>query len=96
MSAANSARVMLPASLDLDALENVRDSFIEAFDMGPVTVSGAEVERIATNGLMLLLSAAETARRNGSGFEIVEAAGPMLAAIDRLGLGDAFTGMLKG
>lgn len=88
--------VALPAIVDLDALDLVRDTLIEAVEAGPVTVVGGDVERVSTNALLMLISAAETARRNNFAFEVAEASAPMLAAIDRLGLSDSFTGIARG
>lgn len=96
MAAASSTCVKLPASVDLDAIESVRDSLMEALDAGPVSVSGAEVERVSTNALIMLISAAETARRNSFAFEIADVSAPMGAAIERLGLTAQFAGMMKG
>ena len=64
MAETDSKIVELPAVVDLDALDGVRDRLLEAIDAGPVTVSAAAVERVSTNALFMLLSAAETARRN--------------------------------
>lgn len=88
--------IALPAVVDLDALDSVRDRLIEAVDAGPVAVSGANVERVASNALLLLVSAAETARRNGFEFTLTKASEPMLSAIERLGLSPSFAGMMKG
>ena len=96
MAEGRSRTIALPAVVDLDALDNVRDKLLEAIDAGPVTVSGAAVERAATNSLLMLLSAAETARRNGFAFAVTALSEPMQAAIDRLGLGATFAGMTKG
>ena len=96
MAEGRSRTIALPAVVDLDALDNVRDKLLEAIDAGPVTVSGAAVERAATNSLLMLLSAAETARRNGFAFAVTALSEPMQAAIDRLGLGAPFAGMTKG
>jgi anti-anti-sigma regulatory factor len=87
--------VALPAVMDLDALDNVRDGLLAAIEHGPVTVSAAAVERVSTNALLMLISAAETARRNTFGFAIEGVSTPMLAAIERLGLGEHFAPMLK-
>lgn len=89
-------RVVLPAVVDLDALDGVRDGLIEAMETGAVHVLGAKVERLSTNALLMLISAAETARRNNFGFEIADVSTPMLAAIERLGLAPRFAGMMKG
>ena len=87
MATASSTLVKLPASVDLDAIESVRENLLEALEAGPVTISGADVERVSTNALLMLVSAAETARRNSFAFAIADVSAPMEAAIDRLGLG---------
>ena len=88
--------IALPAVVDLDAIDGVRDVLLDALDAGPVTVRADAVERVATNGLLMLVSAAETARRNNHGFAIEAASAPMCAAIERLGLGPSFAGMIRG
>ena len=88
--------VALPAIVDLDALDQVRDGLIDAVELGPVEVDASKVERVATNALFMLVSAAETARRNSYSFAIDGASAPMLAAIDRLGLSASFSGLMKG
>jgi anti-anti-sigma regulatory factor len=93
---AEAREVALPAVVDLDALDTVRDGLIEAVELGPTRVDGSAVERVSTNALLMLVSAAETARRNGFGFEIAGPSAPMVTAIDRLGLGGPFAGMMKG
>ncbi len=82
--------VTLPAVADLDAVEATRDALIAATTAGDVVVSAAAVERVSTNVLLLLLSAAETARRNGFGFSLGAASPVLESAIERLGLGPAF------
>lgn len=88
--------VALPAIVDLDALDTVRDGLIDAVELGAVTVDASGVERVATNALFMLVSAAETAKRNSYFFEITRASAPMQAAIDRLGLQASFSGLMKG
>jgi hypothetical protein len=39
--------VALPAIVDLDALDTVRDRLIDAVELGPVAVSGKAVERVS-------------------------------------------------
>jgi anti-anti-sigma regulatory factor len=94
--AAESKVVALPAVVDLDALDNVRDGLIDAVELGAVTIDASRVERVATNALFMLVSAAETAKRNSFPFEITGASAPMQAAIERLGLNGTFTGLMKG
>ena len=88
--------VALPAIVDLDALDTVRDGLIDAVELGGVDVDASKVERVATNALFMLISAAETSRRNSFEFGISGASAPMLAAIDRLGLRGSFSELMKG
>ena len=88
--------VALPAIVDLDTLDTVRDGLIDAVELGPVLVDASRVERVATNALFMLISAAETSRRNSYGFGIADVSAPMLAAIDRLGLRGSFSDLMKG
>jgi anti-anti-sigma regulatory factor len=87
--------VALPAIVDLDSLDAIRDRLIDAVEIGPVAVSADAVERVSTNALFMLISAAETAKSNQNAFEIEKPSAAMIAAIDRLGLGARFTGMMK-
>ena len=96
MSETTARIVALPAIVDLDALDTVRDGLIDAVELGPVLVDAGKVERVATNALFMLVSAAETARRNSYGFGIANVSPPMLAAIDRLGLRGCFSDVMKG
>jgi anti-anti-sigma regulatory factor len=96
MAKARTHPVALPEVVDLDTLEGVRDGLASALENGAVTVSGAAVERISTNALLMLLSAAETARRNNFAFAVTAVSGPMQAAIDRLGFAAPFAAMMKG
>ena len=88
--------VALPAIVELDALDVVRDRLIDAVELSGVDVDASKVERVATNALFMLMSASETSRRNNFPFAIAGASAPMLAAIDRLGLGQSFSGLMKG
>ena len=96
MSEAAARVVALPAIVDLDALDIVRDGLIDCVETGAVEIDASKVERVATNALFMLISAAETSRRSNFPFAIAGASAPMLSAIDRLGLGDSFSGLMKG
>jgi len=93
---ADSRSVALPAIVDLDALDIVRDGLIEAVELGAVSIDASRVDRVATNALLMLISASETAKRNEFGFTITGASAPMQAAIERLGLSGSFSGLMKG
>lgn len=96
MAEAEVQSVELPAIVDLDTLDPIRDELIDAIDHGSVVVGAASVERVATNALFMLMSAAETARRNDTSFSVSAPSEQMIAAIDRLGLGEIFAPLLKG
>jgi anti-anti-sigma regulatory factor len=96
MANADAQSVALPPIVDLDALDSVQEQLIDAIASGPVTVEAGAVERVATNALFMLLSAAETARRSSFEFSISAPSEPMTAAIDRLGLGGSFESLVKG
>ena len=88
-------RVALPAIIDLDAIDAIRDMLSDALEEGPVTVAAGAVERVSTNALLLLVSAAETARRHDYQFAIEAPSAAMMVAIERLGLGAQFSGMMR-
>jgi hypothetical protein len=95
--AKDSAKIVaLPSIVDLDALDLIRDELIDAVESGPVLVAGKAVERVSTNALFMLLSAAETARRNNFGFSVSEPSASFLAAVDRLGIGAQFAPIMEG
>jgi len=96
MAQARSRTLALPAIVDLDALDPIRDELVDAVDSGPVAVRGAGVDRVSTNALFLLLSAAETARRNNHAFTVSQPSEAFRAAVSRLGLGDQFAGIMEG
>jgi anti-anti-sigma regulatory factor len=85
----------LPAIIDLDAIDAIRDQLADALEEGSVIVGAGAVERVSTNGILLMVSAAETARRNHFEFAVATPSAAMLAAIERLGLGAQFSGMMK-
>jgi anti-anti-sigma regulatory factor len=86
----------LPAIVDLDALEDVREQLLEALNHGPVQMDGSKVERIVTNALIMLLSGAETARRCEFPLTLNAASDAMTSAIARLGMQEQFAPMMEG
>jgi anti-anti-sigma regulatory factor len=88
--------IALPAVIDLDSLDGIRDGLLDAIETGPVTIAASDVERVSTNALFMLISAAETARRNHFEFAIEKPSAAMTSAIERLGLGAQFSEMMRG
>jgi len=89
-------QVTLPPVADLDALDAVREQLMTAIDAGPVTVSAENVERASTNALLLLASAAETAKRAGHPFTVTNVSEPLRNAANQLGLGARFDDFMEG
>lgn len=96
MAATVAQSLALPAIVDLDALDGVRDQLVAALENGPVTIDASAVERVATNALVMLLSAAETAKRSDHAFAVSGISDPMTAAIERLGMTEVFEPLVKG
>jgi anti-anti-sigma regulatory factor len=88
--------IALPAVIDLDSLDGIRDGLLDAIEEGSVTIAAGAVERVSTNALFMLMSAAETARRNQFEFAIEQPSAALTSAIERLGLGAQFSGMMRG
>jgi anti-anti-sigma regulatory factor len=88
--------VELPEIVDLDSLDGFRDKLLDAIERGDTIVDGDAVERVATNALLMLLSAAESAKRNKNDFAVVKPSEPMQSAIQRLGLTPYFEPLTKG
>lgn len=95
MPAPVNGTVILPAIFDLDSLEHVRDALASALEAGPVQVSAKAVERVATNALFLILSAADTARLTDRNFTLIEESDAFVTAKERLGLGAQFEPLLQ-
>lgn len=88
--------VALPRIVDLDALDDIAEKLIGALSSGSVNVDASGVERVSTNALFMLLSAAETAKKAKFAFTISGASTSVVAAIEKLGLNPAFEPVLKG
>ncbi|WMT86736.1 STAS domain-containing protein [Pelagibacterium sp. 26DY04] len=88
--------VALPRVVDLDALDEIRETLLDALHAGPVDVDGSAVDRVSTNALFMLLSASETAKKAGFSFTISDASTVVTGAIEKLGLGPVFKPVLKG
>jgi anti-anti-sigma regulatory factor len=96
MAETDSKIVDLPPVVDLDALDGVRDRLLDAIEAGSVTVSASAVQRVSTNALFMLLSAAETARRSNTALTLGSVSPSLAAAIERLGLSPQFAALTKG
>lgn len=93
MPASDIQTVTLPGVVDLDAVEDLRETLIEALAVGPVDIAAGAVERICTNGLFLILAAAETACGQGRGIAVSGPSAVFSGAVERLGLEAAFAAL---
>ncbi len=96
MAAENTKTYDLPAVMDVDALDNVRDWLSEAVGHGNVELNGSQVSRVVTNSLLMLVSASQGAAKNNFNFTICEPSEPFREAIGRLGMNETFSRFLKG
>ncbi len=88
--------VALPGVVDLDALDDIREKLLDALHAGSVEIEAGAVERVTTNALFMLLSAAETARQAKTELTITKASDTVLSSIRKLGLEPVFAPVLKG
>ena len=90
MASAQVATIDLPESLDLNAADEVRAQLLERIGHDPVAVNASAVQRVATNALLMLLSAAHSAKRRGSGLVFAVTSSGFDDAVAKLGLQAAF------
>ena len=96
MAQARSKTIALPAIVDLDALDPIRDELVDAIESGPVTVSAALSSMNSALVATRSIAAAETARRNNFAFSVTEPSEAFRLAVSRLGLGGPFTAIMEG
>lgn len=85
----------LPANMDLDSVDTIRDWLMSAFENGAVALDGAQVERVYTNCLLMLISASAEAASHGHRMIINTASPALLEAISTLGLMSQFSDILE-
>ncbi|MCB9992178.1 MAG: STAS domain-containing protein [Hyphomicrobiaceae bacterium] len=85
------ATFTLPACLDLDAIDTVRDWLLPAIEAGDAVLDAGEVDRAYTNSLVMLLAARADAARRGHFLQIVNPSPAFADAAGHLGLGAHFT-----
>ncbi len=96
MAETDPQQLALPAVVDLDTIEILREQLLDAVGQGHVVMDGSGVERIATNALVMLLAGSETARRCDSSYKISDASEALTAAIARLGMQEQFAPVMEG
>ncbi len=87
--------IILPEIFDLDVSDKLKDDLLEHFEEGDVELDASSVQRVATNSLLMLISAAKTAQQTNVGFTILNPSEPMRGAIERLGLVENFASFIK-
>ncbi|HHG90345.1 MAG TPA: hypothetical protein ENJ90_07715 [Devosia sp.] len=95
--AARTAQVLdLPPVIDLDSMDNVREWLMNAMDEGDVELNAAPVQRVATNSLLMLVCASQTAAGFGVGFVVSDQSDAFSEAVERLGFSEIFSNFRKG
>lgn len=95
MATAAMQMLNLPSVIDLDVMDDVKDWLVEATSHGPVQLKGSEVERCATNALLMLATAARTAEINGYTLHIKQPSAALNDAVARLGMSDIYSSMIE-
>ena len=88
--------VRLPPIVDLDSLEDLRDQILDEIGQGSLTIDASSVDRVGTNALFAILSAAASARNANTELTLRAPSAPMQSAIDRLGLTEHFVELTRG
>ncbi|VAW22992.1 hypothetical protein MNBD_ALPHA12-336 [hydrothermal vent metagenome] len=96
MIAENTKTYDLPTVMDVDALDDVRDWLSEAVAHGDVQLNAAQVSRVVTNSLLMLVSASNSAAKNNFAFTICDPSEAFSEAIERLGMNEIFSNFLEG
>ncbi len=86
----------LPKVIDLDVMDDVREWLVEATAHGDVDLKAQDIERCATNALLMLAAAARTAKTNGYKLKISQPSDALNEAITRLGMGHIYADMIEG
>lgn len=81
-------RIKLPSHLDMGALPGLKEELLSALTAtSAVTVEAADVERVGTPALQLLLAAARDVLQGGRAFTLQAPSEALMLAFDDLGLG---------
>lgn len=81
-------RIKLPSQLDMGALPNLKEELLSALTAtSGVTIEAADVERVGTPALQLLLAAARDVLQGGRPFTLHAPSEALMLAFDDLGLG---------
>lgn len=95
MQAAAPQTMSLPKVIDLDVMDDVREWLVEATAHGDVELQAQDIERCATNALLMLVAAARTARTNGYTLKICQPSAALSEAVTRLGMGQIYSDLIE-
>ena len=88
--------IELPAIADIGAVDVLRDEMLDALNVGNLEINLGKVERVSTNALFMLLSAAQTARNHNLVLHLSNPSEHFSNALTVLGLEGAFAPLMKG
>jgi len=89
-------QIELPAIADIGAVDELREEMLEALNAGNLEINLAKVERVSTNALFMLLSAAKTASNHNYQLLLSAPSEHFSSALETLGLESAFAPLMKG
>ena len=96
MADAQLKSIELPAIADIGAVDELRDEMLDALNAGNLEINLEKVERVSTNALFMLLSAAQTARTHNFELLLSSPSEHFTNALKVLGLEGAFAPLMKG
>lgn len=96
MADAQTKSIELPAIADIGAVDLLREEMVDALNVGNLEISLEKVERVSTNALFMLLSAAQTARTHNFELQLTTPSEHFSNALKVLGLEGAFAPLMKG
>ncbi len=96
MGAQDIQKFDLPSVVDVDAMDAMRDSLVGAIETGNTRLDAAQVSRVATNALLMLVSAGQGAKSNEFTLSIANPSEAFEEAVERLGMGDIFAEFIEG
>jgi len=96
MSAQDNQKFDLPSVVDVDAMDAMRESLMGAIENGNTQLDAAEVSRVATNALLMLVSAGQGAKSQDFKLSIVNPSEAFEEAVARLGMENIFAEFIEG
>ncbi len=86
----------LPSVVDVDSMDAMREALVGAIETGNTILDAAKVSRVATNALLMLVSAGQGAKSHNFTLSIVNPSEAFCEAVERLGMDQVFAEYIEG